>query len=57
MTPFPRNWQQVISTDKLTKWKNTKESAIEKTNHSENHPYPLFAKEGEFLRFVELARR
>jgi len=46
----------------------TKESAIEKTNHSENLPYPLFAlrargplgpaaKEGEFLPFVKLACR
>jgi hypothetical protein len=40
-------------------WMNgfrTKESAIEKTNHSENPPYPLFAKEGEFLPFVKLTR-
>jgi hypothetical protein len=33
-----------------------KESTIEKTNHSENLPYPLYAKEGEFLPFVKLAR-
>jgi hypothetical protein len=41
-------------------WMNgflTKESAIEKTNHSENLPYPLFAKEGEFLPFVKLGCR
>jgi hypothetical protein len=40
-------------------WMNgflAKESTIEKTNHSENLPYPLFAKEGEFLPFVKLAR-
>jgi hypothetical protein len=34
----------------------TKESAIEKTNYSENLPYPLFAKDGEFLPFVKLTR-
>jgi hypothetical protein len=32
------------------------ESIIEKTNYSENLPYPLFAKDGEFLPFVKLVR-